>query len=86
MTSDLDTTTDDLYNTIRALWLEAQGATGDDVPSGSFGQRVTSIPDTDIAEASGLDLAAVRDYLDNADGVKLVVDRDAETRRVKGLL
>lgn len=86
MTSDLDTTTDDLYNTIRALWLEAQGAAGDDVPSGGFGQRVTAIPDTDIAEASGLDLTAIRDFLDNADGVRLVVDRDGETRRVKALL
>jgi hypothetical protein len=86
MTSDLDTTTDDLYNTIRELWLEAQGAGADDVGGGGFGQRVVSVTDTDIAAAAGLDLEAVRDFLDNADGVKLVVDRDEETRRVKGLL
>jgi predicted metalloendopeptidase len=64
MTSDLETTTDDLYNTIRALWLEAQGVTGDDVPSGGFGQRIASVRDEDIASTTELDLAVVRDYLD----------------------
>ncbi|HEY0889957.1 MAG TPA: hypothetical protein VGE38_10130 [Nocardioides sp.] len=82
MTSDLEATTDDLYNAIRDLWLEAQG--GDDVSDGGFGQRVTSIRDTDIAAAVQLDLAAVREYLDNADGVQIVVERDGETRLVKG--
>lgn len=82
MTSDLEATTDDLYNAIRDLWLEAQG--GDDVSDGGFGQRVTSVPDTDISQATQLDLAAVQEYLDNADGVKIIVERDGETRLVKG--
>jgi hypothetical protein len=87
MTSDLETTTDDLYNTIRALWLEAQGATGDDLPTGGFGQRAgASVRDVEIAEATQLELAAVREYLDHADGVKLLVDRDGDTRLVKGVL
>jgi len=86
MTSDLETTTDDLYNTIRALWLDAQGASGDDVPSGGFGQRVASVRDEDIAAASRLDLTVVRDYLDNANGAQLVVERDGESRRVTGLM
>lgn len=86
MTSDLDATTDDLYNTIRQLWEEAAGGAGDDLPAGGFGQRVASVPDTAIAAATGLDLGAVREYLDNAEGVKLAVDRDGETRAVKGLL
>jgi hypothetical protein len=73
MTSDLDATTDDLYRTIRDLWLETQ-------------QQDASVPDTAIADASGLDLTAVRDFLDNADGVKLVVGRDGETRTVTALL
>src|SRR3954447_16529974 len=86
MTSDLDTTTDDLFNTIRALWLEAQGATGDDLPTGGFGQRAgASVRDSEIAEATQLELPAVQEYLDNANGVKLVVDRDGDTRLVKGL-
>jgi hypothetical protein len=86
MTSDLDATTDDLFNTIRTLWMEAQGSTGDDLPTEGFGQRVASVPDTKIAGASGLQLDAVREYLDNANGVKLVVDRDGDSRVVKGLL
>lgn len=86
MTSDLDATTDDLYNAIRALWLDAQGAGSDDVPSGGFGQRVTSVNDADIAETTQLELSAVREFLDNADGTKLVVERDGDTRRVTGLL
>jgi hypothetical protein len=85
MTSDLEATTDDLYNAIRQLWSESGGA-GDDAPDGGFGQSVTSVPDTSIAAATGLDLDAVRDFLDNADGVKLVVARDGDTRAVKGLL
>ena len=86
MTSDLERTTDDLYNTIRGLWLDAQGGGSDDVPSGGFGQRVTSVPDEDIASATKLDLTVVRDYLDNANGTQLVVERDGESRRVTGLL
>ena len=86
MTSDLDTTTDDLYNTIKALWLDAQGAGGEDFGDGSFGQRVTSVADTEIATASELDLGAVREFLDNADGVKLIVGRDGDARSVKGVL
>jgi hypothetical protein len=85
MTSDLEATTDDLYETIRRLWQEAQG-TGDDLPTGGYGERVVSVPDTDIASALQLDLSVVREYLDHADGVKLVVGKDGETRSVKGLL
>jgi hypothetical protein len=70
MTSDLEATTDDLYATIRDLHEAQQG----------------DVPDTAIAEASGLELTAVRDFLDNADGVKLVVGRDGETRTVTELL
>ncbi|MDH2415978.1 hypothetical protein [Nocardioides sp. CER19] len=86
MTSDLDATTDDLYTTIQELLLQAQGSAGDDLPAGGFGQRIASVPDTAIASATGLELPVVREYLDNADGAKLVVDRDGETRSVKGLL
>jgi outer membrane lipoprotein SlyB len=86
MTSDLETTTDDLYTTIRALFQEAQGSAGDDLPSSGFGQKVASVADVDVASATGLDLAAVREYLDNANGVQLVVERDGETRKVTGLL
>jgi hypothetical protein len=87
MTSDLETTTDDLYATIRELWQQAQPATGGDLdaPAG-FGQAVVSIPDTAIAEATGLDLTAVREFLHNADGVKLVVETDGEARSVKALI
>jgi hypothetical protein len=87
MTSDLEATTDDLYNAIRALWLDAQGATGDDLPTGGFGQRAAaSVHDSQVAEATGLELGAVREYLDNANGVKLVVEHDGETRVIKGML
>jgi hypothetical protein len=85
MTSDLEATTDDLYATIRRLWQDAQGG-GDDLPVGGYGQRMASVPDTNIATAMALDLEVVREYLDNVGGVKLVVDRDDETRSVKGLL
>jgi hypothetical protein len=87
MTSDLETTTDDLYETIRTLWRQAQQGTGGepDAPAG-FGQAVVSIPDTAIAEETGLELSAVREFLDNADGVKLVVGTDAEARSVKALI
>jgi hypothetical protein len=86
MTSDLDATTDDVLHTIRALWAEAQGSAGDDLPSGGFGQKVSSVPDEAIAETTGLDLSAVREYLDNADGVKLTVSRHGEARAVTGVL
>jgi outer membrane lipoprotein SlyB len=86
MTSDLETTTDDLYNTIRELFQEAQGTTGDDLPSSGFGQKVASVTDAAIASATGLELTAVQEYLDNANGVQLVVERDGESRRVTGLL
>ena len=86
MTSDLEATTDDVYNAIRDLWMEAQGATGDDLPTGGFGQRAASVRDTQVADATGLEIGAVREYLDNAGGVKLVVERDGDTRVVKGLL
>lgn len=87
MTSDLDATTDDLYGTIRDLWNESQHGAADELaPPAGFGQAVVSIPDTDIAEATGLELGAVREFLENADGVKLVVGRDGETRTVTGLL
>ncbi|WP_210650022.1 hypothetical protein [Nocardioides sp. SYSU D00065] len=85
MTSDLETTTDDLYETIRELWQEAQPGMTDNDASG-FGQSVVSIQDTAIAERTGLELAAVRDFLDNADGVKFEVGRDGETRTVKALI
>ena len=89
MTSDLEATTDDLHNTIRELWQQAQGggATSDDLaPPSGFGQSVTAIPDTAIAEATGLALEPVREYLDNADGTLLVVGRDGVARTVQGLL
>jgi len=87
MTSDLDATTDDLYGTIRDLWNAAQHGTTDELaPPAGFGQAVVSVPDADIAEATGLELAAVREFLDHADGVKLVVGREGETRTVKALL
>ena len=87
MTDDLETTTDDLLNTVRDLWQQAQpGADTDQTPPGGFGQAVVSVPDTDIAAASGLALDVVREYLDNADGVQLVVGRDGESRSVKGLM
>ncbi|GAB7006672.1 hypothetical protein JCM18899A_41450 [Nocardioides sp. AN3] len=73
MTSDLETTTDDLYNTIRALWWDA--------PDGS-----ATVTDTAIASSTGLDLDVVREYLDNAHGVQLVTERDGDTRSVTGLL
>ena len=87
MTSDLDATTDDLYDTIRDLWREAQQATsGELAPPAGFGQAVVSIPDTAVADASGLELPAVREFLDNADGVKFVVGRAGETRTVTALI
>jgi hypothetical protein len=87
MTSDLDATTEDLYELIRTLWQDAQGGAGDELaPPAGFGQAVVSVSDTAIAERSGLDISVVRDFLDNADGVRLVVDTDGETRTVKGLL
>jgi hypothetical protein len=86
MTSDLEATTDDLYNAIRGLWLDAQGGQADDDTAGSFGQRVASVPDTAIADATQLEIGAVREYLDNADGVKFVVARDGDSRAVTGLL
>ena len=85
MTSDLHTTTDELYDTIRRLWQDARGGADLDSPAG-FGQAVTSVPDTDIATATGLDLEAVRLFLDNADGVKLVVGRDGDGRAVRAAL
>jgi hypothetical protein len=87
MTSDLDATTADLYQTIRDLWLEAQqGATDELAPPAGFGQSVVSVHDTAIADATGLELTVVRDYLDNADGVQLAVGRDGDTRTVTALL
>lgn len=87
MTSDLEATTDDLYDTIRELWNEAQPSmSGELAPPAGFGQAVASIPDTAVAERTGLDLAAVREFLDNADGVKFVVGRSDETRTVKALI
>lgn len=87
MTSDLDATTDDLYTTIRDLWTDAQPGTGGELaPPAGFGQAVVSVPDTAVAEASGLELGAVREFLDNADGVKFDVGRSGETRTVKALL
>ena len=90
MTSDLDATTDDLYDTIRALWQQSQGgAVGADAdlsaPAG-YGQSVSVVKDTDIAAASGLDLEPVREFLDNADGTRLVVSREGDSRSVTGLL
>ncbi len=85
MTSDLDTTTDDVYEAIRQLWQEAQPGMTDNDASG-FGQTVVSVPDTAVAERTGLDLEAVRDFLDNADGVKLTVGRDGDTRTVTSLI
>jgi len=86
-TSDLDATTDDLYRTIRELWSEAQPSmSGDLAPPEGFAQVVASVPDTAIAERTGLELTAVREFLDNADGVKFLVGRDGDTRTVKGLL
>lgn len=87
MTSDLDATTDDLYDSIRELWQETQGDPGDEpAPPAGFGQTVRSVRDTAIAERTGLELPAVRDFLDNADGVRLVVGRDGETRTVTAFL
>ncbi len=45
-----------------------------------------AVPDTVIADRTDLELAAVREFIDNADGVKLVAGRDGETRTVEGLL
>ena len=87
MTSDLEATTDDLYTTIHALWQESQPATGGELtPPAGFGTAVVSISDADIAERTGLELGVVREYLDNADGVQLVVGRDGDARSVTGLL
>ncbi|MDN4174833.1 hypothetical protein QWY28_17860 [Nocardioides sp. SOB77] len=86
MTSDLEATTDDLQHTIRELWQQAQGGAGELAPPEGFGQSVTSVRDTEIAEATGLELDPVREYLDNADGTLLVVGRDGDTRTVKALL
>ena len=89
MTDDLSATTEDLHNTIRRLWHDAQGgdATGDELaPPAGFGQSVTAVPDTAVAEATGLDLEPVREFLDNSDGTLYVVARDGETRSVQGLL
>jgi len=87
MTSDLDATTDDLYSAITDLWRAAQpGSDADAAPSAGDGQDVVPVPDTAVAEATGLELAAVREFIDNADGVKLVAGRDGETRTVEGLL
>ena len=78
MTSDLDATTDDLYDTIQQLWQQAQ--------QGSDDQGGPSVTDTAVAERTGLDLGAVREFLDNADGVKFTVTRDGDTRTVTALL
>jgi hypothetical protein len=87
MTSDLDATTADLYQTIRDLWLEAQrGSTDELAPPEGFGQAVVSVTDTAIADATGLELTVVREYLDNADGVQLTVGRDGDSRTVTALL
>ena len=90
MTSDIDATTDDLYDTIRTLWQQAQGgATGADADlsaAAGFGQSVSMVKDTDIAAATGLELDPVREFLDNADGVRFVVSREGESRSVTGLL
>lgn len=87
MTSDLETTTDDIFNAIRELWQEAQpGSDADQAQAGGFGQSVASVSDVAIAERTGLDIAAVREYLDHADGVQVVVGRDGEHRSVRGLV
>ncbi|NPD05776.1 hypothetical protein HN031_13880 [Nocardioides sp. zg-1308] len=84
MTSDLDTTTDDLYETIRGLWREAQQ--GDAAAPDDTDATAVGVPDTAVAERTGLELGAVREFLDNADGVKFAVARDGETRTVTALL
>ena len=78
MTSDLDATTDDLYDTIQQLWQQAQ--------QGADDQGGASVTDTAVADRTGLDLGAVREFLDNADGVKFTVTRDGDTRTVTALL
>jgi len=85
MASDLEQTTDDVYETIRQMWQEAQPGMSDNDASG-FGQTVVSLPDTAIAERTGLDLGAVREFLDNADGTMLSVGSDGESRSVTSII
>ncbi|WP_148575166.1 hypothetical protein [Nocardioides caldifontis] len=87
MTSDLDASTADLYNTIRRLWQEAQsGANEELAPPPGYGESVVAIRDEDIASVTGLDLAVVREYLDHADGTRLVIGRDGDARAVKAVI
>ena len=50
---------------------------------GTPSYRSTTLP---IADATGLELTVVRDFLDNADGVKFAVEREGDTRTVTALL
>src|SRR5688572_5681750 len=79
-----------IWAAVQSVWDAAQDFDGSaempEIRAASSDADARSVPDEDIAEQAGVEVAIVRAWLDENNDIRVVVVSDGETRMVKAVM
>jgi len=79
-----------IWAAVQSVWDAAQDFDGStempEIRAASSDADARSVPDKDIAQQAGVDVAVVRAWLDEHNDIRVVVASEGETRPVKALM
>jgi hypothetical protein len=79
-----------IWAAVQTVWESAQDFDGSaempEIRAASSDADARSVPDTQIAEHAGVELALVRAWLDENNDIRVVVASDGESRQVEAVM
>jgi hypothetical protein len=79
-----------IWAAVQSVWDAAQDFDGStempEIRAASADADARSVPDATIAEQAGVEVALVRAWLDENDGIRVVVSQEGETRQVSAVI
>ena len=79
-----------IWAAVQSVWDAAQDFDGStempEIRAASSDADARSVPDEDIAEEAGVEVALVRAWLDENNDIRVVVESEGETRLVKAVM
>jgi hypothetical protein len=79
-----------IWAAVQSVWAAAQDFDGStempEIRAASYDADARSVPDRDIAEHAGVEVALVRAWLDENNDIRVVVASEGETRLVEAVM